>query len=102
MSPSPACEQYLSQTGFEEPNVLQLGRLRPCNYCFPDGEITVPTGDLLVSDAKRPNVVHRHEETGELELDDSQQPTNPGRFGLSHTLEELEPDDVEPLAGGDA
>ena len=101
-SDRPACHRRIKSKAFEAPNTLQLGRLEPCGFCFPDGDVDVAEAKLLVS-SDRANAIHRHEDTGEL----APPTTNDGGTTLRRALEDADTiaealaDSGEP-EGGDA
>lgn len=55
----PACSHWVRESEYRVPTNDEFTSLRPCGYCFSDGDIEVRREETLVSDSKHGEVVHR-------------------------------------------
>ena len=63
----PPCHNRIRPEEFRPARHHELDQLRPCGFCFPDGEVDVDQDDLLVASISAPRAFHRHPRSGALE-----------------------------------
>ena len=98
----PACVEAIEhghKSSWKLPDQEDINTLRPCGYCFPDGEADLKHSLLTVSESD-PACIHRIDATGPIDYD-AVHPDNPDE--LRDLLLSMDPEDagLSPM-GGDA